>query len=127
MLALKLPHRPRSLVSTTKRTLFSGPRAKSGCGGASLSAVDGDALRVEPEKGTRLHIEVLPGVHEVSVEAPELVQSATVRFMAEAGHVYRMIVTSAPTEPGRVPLLMRATKPSSSAAAADCSPWSVGL
>src|SRR5262245_33049143 len=63
-------------------------------GGPSLAVVDGEALRVEPEQGTRLHIEVMPGVHEVAVVAPALGvnDGIFVRFPAEAGRVYRMVL-----------------------------------
>src|SRR5579859_3641629 len=56
-------------------------------GGTPLTSLDGDPLRIEPEKGTRFHIEVLPGDHEVGVSVPEpgLPSGVTVRFLAEPG------------------------------------------
>ena len=70
-----------------------------------LTSLDGDPLRVQPEKGTRFHIEVLPGEHEVGVSVPEpgLPQGVVVRFIAEAGKVYRFMTLGAPSEPGRMP------------------------
>jgi hypothetical protein len=75
-------------------------------GGTPLTSLDGDPLRVEPERGTRFHIEVLPGEHEVGVSVPEpgLPNGVTVRFFAEAGKVYRMEAVSALSEPGRIGL-----------------------
>jgi len=69
-------------------------------GGLQLCAVDGESLRVAPEKGTRLHIEVLPGVHEIGVDDPSTgFAGANVRFVAEPGKVYRMVVRSVPPDP----------------------------
>jgi hypothetical protein len=44
-----------------------------------------------------LHIEVLPGPHEVGVVPPGegTVQGIVVRFVADAGKVYRMVLRSA--------------------------------
>jgi hypothetical protein len=73
-------------------------------GESPLTSLDGDPLRVQPEKGTRFHIEVLPGEHEVGVSVPEpgLPGGVVVRFIAEAGKVYRFMALGAPSEPGRM-------------------------
>src|SRR5256885_10631172 len=68
-------------------------------GGPQLHAVDGESIRVAPEKGTRFHIEMLPGVHELGVDDPTTgFAGANVRFLAEPGKVYRMVVGVAPPE-----------------------------
>jgi hypothetical protein len=70
-------------------------------GGLELYAVDGESLRVAPEKGTRFHIEVLPGVHEIGIDDPSTgFAGANVRFVAEPGKVYRMVIRSGPLDPG---------------------------
>jgi hypothetical protein len=65
-----------------------------------LLALDGEPLLV-PQEGTRFHIEVLPGVHEIEV-ADRYVGFAgsTVRFVAEPAKVYRIVVRPMPTENG---------------------------
>jgi hypothetical protein len=69
--------------------------------GPELVSLDGEPLRGAVEKGTRLHIEVLPGVHEAEVAAPErgMRFAASVRFVADPGKVYRFDVASTGTPP----------------------------
>jgi hypothetical protein len=69
-------------------------------GGPELVSLDGEPLHAAVEKGTRLHVEVLPGAHELEAAAPEmgLNRAIAARFMAEAGRVYRVVVTR--TAPG---------------------------
>src|SRR5690349_17212926 len=58
-------------------------------GGPRVVALDRDAL-VVPEKGTRFHVEVMPGVHELEVDDPNLgIAGLGLRFMAEPNKVYR--------------------------------------
>jgi hypothetical protein len=82
------PPRPREAVAMV-RTDDRGPM---------LTAVDGHAVRVTSalDPGNRLHVEVLPGPHEVDVEVTEaetgLVHAVPVRFVAEANKVYRVEV-----------------------------------
>jgi hypothetical protein len=57
--------------------------------------VDGDPLgNQRVEDGTRLHIEVLAGEHELSVENEHanVQKTKTVRFVAEPGRTYRILV-----------------------------------
>src|SRR5689334_7599490 len=76
------PARPRESIAVF-RVNGSGPR---------VATLD-DGRLVIPEKDTRFHIEVLPGVHEVEVEDPNLGLTASrVRFVAEANKVYRIVV-----------------------------------
>jgi hypothetical protein len=59
-----------------------------------------DRERLSPvEKGVRLHIEVLPGMHEIDVTDPgNHVTLRNVRFVAEAGRLYRVhVVQTLPT------------------------------
>ena len=73
-----------------------------------IVSVDGDPLGAQQlESGTRLHVEVLPGKHELSVENQKvpIEKTKTVEFVAEAGRVYRVLsadrewhVHSAPRE-----------------------------
>jgi hypothetical protein len=66
-------------------------------GGPRLTTLDDERL-VVPEKGTRFHIEVLPGVHELQVDDPNLgLFASRVRFVAEADRVYRIVVRQALT------------------------------
>src|SRR5262245_61821979 len=61
-------------------------------GGPRLTTLDDERL-VIPERGTRFHIEVLPGVHELEVDEPDIgLMHSRVRFFAEAGRVYRIVV-----------------------------------
>lgn len=72
-------------------------------------SVDGDPLgNQQLDSGTRLHVEVLPGKHELGVENEEarVQKTKTVSFVAQAGHVYRVLmadrewhVHSAPRQP----------------------------
>jgi hypothetical protein len=66
-------------------------------GGPELSWLDGERLRAAPEKGTRMHIEVEPGIHEVGVVAPNvgLSHEVMLRFVAQPGKTYRLVVRSA--------------------------------
>lgn len=72
-------------------------------------SVDGDPLGNQAiEPGTRLHVEVLPGKHELAIQndAAPVDKTKTVRFVAEAGRIYRVLLAdrewhthSAPREP----------------------------
>ena len=61
-----------------------------------VTAVDDQPLRVALEPPNRIHVEVLPGPHEVDVEVTEpeigLRHVLPVRFLAEGGKVYRVEV-----------------------------------
>src|SRR5262245_2186439 len=60
-------------------------------GGPRVVALDGEAL-VVPEKGTRFHIEMIPGVHELQVDDPSLGNVALgIRFATEPAKVYRVV------------------------------------
>jgi hypothetical protein len=71
----------------------------SGVGPTELVAIDGEPIRVPLERDNRLHVEVLPGVHDVDVAAPTigLRHIITVRLLAEAGKVYRVEVWAPPS------------------------------
>jgi hypothetical protein len=64
--------------------------------GPDVISVDDVPLRVTLESPNRVHVEVLPGPHEVDVEVIEreigLRHVLPVRFIAEAGKVYRVEV-----------------------------------
>ena len=64
-----------------------------------VTAVDGEPLGIALERGNRIHVEVLPGVHDVELQVREagtgLVRRISVRFVAEAGRVYRVERSSA--------------------------------
>src|ERR1051326_2101643 len=62
--------------------------------GQGIDSLDGETLRAVPAKGTRFHVEVLPGAHEGELREPAvgLTESVNVRFSAEAGKVYRIAV-----------------------------------
>jgi hypothetical protein len=84
---------------------------QNGTSATILVAVDGKSILAPIEPENRLHVEVLPGPHEVDVAAPGigLRHAVPVRFMAEAGRVYRVEVTAAaeaqqPTFNGEPPL-----------------------
>jgi hypothetical protein len=68
-------------------------------GGPEVIAVDDVPLHVPLEKPNRIHVEVLPGPHEVDVEVTEpeigLRHVLPIRFVAEADKVYRVEVLSA--------------------------------
>jgi hypothetical protein len=60
--------------------------------GEAIVFLDGQPLRAIPAAGTRFHIEVLPGVHEVENLVDGVgVTGARVRFVADAGKVYRIV------------------------------------
>ncbi len=63
-----------------------------------LVAVDGKSVLAPLESQNRLHVELLPGIHEVDVAAPSLGlgRPIVVRLLAGAGKVYRIEVTGAP-------------------------------
>jgi hypothetical protein len=67
--------------------------------GPDVVAVDDQPLRVALERPNRIHVEVLPGPHEVDIEVTEpeigLRHTLPVRFVAAAGKVYRVEVTAA--------------------------------
>jgi hypothetical protein len=64
-----------------------------------LDAVDGEPPDTD-EDGYRLHVEVMPGVHEVTVKVCEgcFCEPITARFVAESGKTYRMAVARAPAD-----------------------------
>lgn len=68
---------------------------QTGSSSTVLVAVDGKSVLAPLESQNRLHVEVLPGVHEVDVAAPSLGlgRAIPVRLLAEAGKVYRIEVT----------------------------------
>ena len=72
----------------------------NGSGGPDVVAVDDQPLRVALEPLNRIHVEVLPGPHEVDVEVTEpeigLRHTLPIRFLAAAGKVYRVEVLAAP-------------------------------
>lgn len=78
---------------------------------AQIIAVDGEALgRQAFDSDVRLHIEMLPGKHQIEVENPEAATKTTrqVQFIAEPGRTYRVVLAdrawhaqkSAPTPTG---------------------------
>jgi len=69
-----------------------------GASATELVAVDGETIRAPLERNNRLHVEVLPGTHDVDVAAPAigLRHAIPVRLLAEAGKVYRVEVWAAP-------------------------------
>ena len=76
-----------------------------------IVAVDGKQILAPLERQNRLHIEVLPGIHEIEVAAPDLGlrHSIPIRMLAAAGKVYRVEVSGGPTsqpqpETGEPPL-----------------------
>jgi hypothetical protein len=73
-------------------------------GGPRVVALDREAL-VVPEKGTRFHIEVIPGVHELHVDDPGLgIAGLGLRFVTEPDKVYRVVVRATSTPGSPVPL-----------------------
>jgi hypothetical protein len=73
-------------------------------GGPRVVALDREAL-VVPEKGTRFHIEVMPGVHELEVDDPSLgIVGVGLRFVAQPNKVYRVVLRWAPTRGSSVPI-----------------------
>jgi hypothetical protein len=90
------PQRPRESIAIIRIN-----------GGGPLLVTLDDGRLVVPEPGTRFHVEVLPGVHEIGVDDPSLGPPGTrVRFLAEADKVYRIVLravtTPAPWVPGWV-------------------------
>jgi hypothetical protein len=75
-----------------------------GAGGPEVVSVDDVPLRVTLEPQNRVHVEVLPGPHEVDVEVTEpeigLRHVLPVRFLAQAGKVYRVEVLAVATAAG---------------------------
>jgi hypothetical protein len=60
--------------------------------GEAIVFLDGEPLRTIPTEGTRFHIEVLPGVHEIEDLVDGVGETgARVRFVADAGKVYRIV------------------------------------
>jgi len=90
------PPRPKSSVALIRVNAGPGP---------DLVTVDGDPLPLGRvlEPGNRLHIEVLPGAHQVDVEAADpttgLKRNMAVRFVAEPGKVYRVELVAGPADP----------------------------
>jgi hypothetical protein len=72
--------------------------------GPEVVAVDDQPLRVALEKPNRIHVEVLPGPHEVDIEVVEpaigLRHTIPVRFLASAGKVYRVEVLAVAASAG---------------------------
>ena len=74
-------------------------------------SVDGDPLGSQPlDSDARLHVEILPGKHELIIENEHVPVEKTkvVRFLAEPGRTYRVLaanrewhVHSAPRKPAR--------------------------
>ncbi len=92
------PPRPKSSVAFIRVNAGAGP---------DLVAVDGEPLPTGQvlEPGNRLHIEVLPGAHQIDVEAADpitgLRRSMAVRFAAEPGKVYRVELVAGPADPAQ--------------------------
>lgn len=62
---------------------------------AQIIAMDGDALgRQDLESDVRVHIEMLPGKHQLEVENPQSARKTTQRvaFIAEPGRTYRVVL-----------------------------------
>jgi hypothetical protein len=86
------PSRPKQSIAIVRQ---------NGTSSTVLVAVDGKSILAPIEPENRLHVEVLPGPHEVDVAAPGigLRHAIPVRFLAEPGRVYRVEVTlSAPVQ-----------------------------
>jgi hypothetical protein len=68
-----------------------------------LVAIDGKSILAPLDEDNRLHVEILPGVHEVDVAAPSLGlrRVIPVRMLAEAGKVYRLAVSARPQSPSQ--------------------------
>ncbi len=69
-----------------------------------LEALDGEPLGYElHDRSSRVHIEMLPGEHELALaEAPELPAKRR-RFRAEAGKVYRPLLVRTATDGPVIP------------------------
>ena len=62
---------------------------------AQIVSMDGDALgRQVLDSDTRLHIEMLPGKHQLEVENPKALSASTqrVQFIAEPGRTYCVVL-----------------------------------
>jgi hypothetical protein len=83
------PSRPRDSIAIIR---------SDGASPTELIAIDGESIRAPLEHDNRLHVEVLPGIHEVDVAAPSigLRHVVSVRLLALAGRVYRVEVSPAP-------------------------------
>jgi hypothetical protein len=94
------PARPTNSVAAIRVNATHGP---------DLVAVDGVPFGPSPalEPGNRLHLEVLPGPHEVDVVATDpatgLNREIPVRFVAEAGKVYRVELVANATAHSEAP------------------------
>ena len=76
----------------------------NGGSASQVVTLDGEPVGSGVGKGTRLHIEVMPGVHEVGVVAPDSgMRPVGVRFVAEAGRVYRAETPTASQPNGMLP------------------------
>lgn len=90
------PTRPSSVLALIRVNAAQGP---------DLVAVDGVpfGLGSALEPGNRIHLEVLPGTHEVDVVVTEqptgLNREIPVRFVAEAGKVYRVELVATAVDP----------------------------
>src|SRR5215216_5088777 len=63
-------------------------------GGPRIVTLDRESL-VVPERGTRFHVEVLPGAHELEIDDPNLgIAGLGLRFVAEPEKVYRVVLRS---------------------------------
>jgi hypothetical protein len=74
---------------------------QNGTSSTLIVALDGKAILAPIEADNRLHVEVLPGIHDVDVAAPGigLRHVVPVRLLAEAGKVYRVEVTASAAAP----------------------------
>jgi len=66
---------------------------------AQIVSMDGDALgRQVLDSDTRLHIEMLPGKHQLEVENPKAASPSTqrVQFIAEPGRTYCVVLADRP-------------------------------
>jgi hypothetical protein len=96
------PPQPASRIAILRET---------GTSPTLIVAVDGKQILAPLERQNRLHIEVLPGIHEIDVAAPDLGlrHSIPIRMLAAAGKVYRVEVSGGATpqpqpETGEPPL-----------------------
>ncbi len=70
----------------------------TGASSTLLVAIDGESILAPLDYDNRLHVEVLPGIHDIDVAAPSigLRHVISVRLLAEAGKVYRVEVSAPP-------------------------------
>lgn len=63
-----------------------------------VSSVDGDPLDVRLDSDTRVHVEMLPGVHVLGVYRPDsaVPVEQKVRFLASPGRTYAVVMAEAP-------------------------------